>query len=98
VSFFAILAFGILPPIVLFILSVGYSLHRLVGGKKVCPNCEHTSMIPTDSLRAKDIIESRGIKVGEADYSDSEALQIYNYVRLGLIIIICTVLAIWVLT
>lgn len=98
VSFFAILAFGILPPIFLFILSIGYSLYRLVGGKKVCPNCKHTSMIPTDSLRAKEIIESRGINVGEADYSESYAPQIYKYVRLGLIILVCTVLAIWVLT
>jgi len=98
VSFFAILAFGILPPIFLFILSIGYSLHRLIGGKKVCPNCKHTSMIPTDSLRAKEIIESSGINIGEADYSDSRAPQIYKYVRLGWIILVCTVLATWVLT
>ena len=98
VSFFAILAFGILPPIVLFILSIGYSLHRLAGGKKVCPNCKHTSMIPTDSLGAKEIIESRGINIGEADYSESYAPQIYKYVRLGWIIVVCTVLAIWVLS
>ena len=98
VSFFAILAFGILPPIVLFILSTGYSLYRLAGGKKACPNCKHTSMIPADSLRANEIIECRGINVGKADYAESGAPQISKYVRLGWIILVCTLLVIWILT
>ncbi|MCL4244806.1 MAG: hypothetical protein KJ002_06715 [Candidatus Dadabacteria bacterium] len=93
VSAFMVFETGFVLPIVLFIMAMFFSLRRMTGQKKVCPSCEHESMIPLTSQKAQSLIKDNNLSVKDTP-ENPERLDL-SLVGLLVAVLILLVVIVW---
>lgn len=52
---------GLLLPFILLCTGLIYSAYRMTGYRKVCPSCEHATMIPINTPKAQGLIKENNL-------------------------------------